>query len=400
MRPLAGVKVLEVGQYIAAPYCAMSLADQGAEVIKVERPGVGDPRRSYDPLVRRGEESVSGGFMSYNRNKKSVTLDMRRPSGQDAFRRLAGSVDVIVENLRPGSMDRLGLGYEQLREVNPRLIYCAISGFGRLESRRGPFSDRPAFDTAVQAVSGMVSLIGEEGGEPLSAPAGFADIYTAVQATAAIGIALYARERTGEGVFIDQAMYDSVVSLMERPLMLYEFTGEVPTRGIDRYAPVGALRTSDGHISTIIPTEEMWRRFCAAIERPDLLEHPELDTVIRRSERFNAIVKPEAERWTSTRTRAEVVERFIEQGLPAGEVQTIDEVHRCPQIEARHMLLDIDDPVSGPTRLPRTPLMFDGFEEPAPTPAPALGEHTHEVLAELAGFDDHAIEALRQDGAI
>lgn len=400
MRPLDGVRVVEIGQYIAAPYCAMLLADQGAEVIKIERPGTGDPRRSYDPLVVKGEESTSGGFVSYNRNKKSLTLNMREPRGQEAFRRLITSVDVVVENLRPGAMDRLGLGYDVLREINPRLIYCAISGFGRLASRRGPFSDRPAFDTPVQAMSGMMSLIGDADGPPMSAPAGFADIYTAVTGATAVGFALFARERTGQGTFIDQAMYDAVVSLMERPLMLHAFTGEVPMRGVDRYAPVGAFRASDGYVATIIPTDEMWRRFCSAVERPDLLEHPQLASVLLRSENFWTVVVPEAEKWTASRTRNEVVERFLEAGLPAGEVQTIDEVFACPHVAARGLLLDVEDDVAGTMRLPRTSLMFEEYESPAAHGVPRLGEHTRELLSELAGIDEQEAAELAAEGVI
>lgn len=400
MRILEGIRVLEVGQYIAGPYCSMLLADQGAEVIKIERPGVGDPRRSYDPLVRRNDVELSGGFLSYNRNKKSVTINLRHPEGQEIFRRLGDVSDLIVENLRPGAMDRLGLGYDVLSDRNPRLIYCAISGFGRLENYRGPFADRPAFDAAIQAMGGLMSLVGEADGPPLITMTGLADIYTSVWAALGISTALFARERTGRGTFIDQAMYDSIVSLIERAIMVHAFTGEVPTRGTDRFAPVGAFRAKDGFVAAIIPTDEMWERLCSAIERPDLLERPELATVLERSAHFTDIVRPEVEGWTSQRTRREIVERLVERGLPAGEVQTVDEVYHCPHVAARRMLLEFDGDGTGSIRLPRTPLLFSAFDEPSAKPPPTLGEHNEEILAGLLGEDGDALRAWHEAGVI
>ena len=224
MRALDGVRVLEMGQYIAAPYCAMMLADLGAEVIKIERPGGGDPRRIYDPLERSDSGSMSGGFLSYNRNKKSVTLDLSDEGDRARYRALAATADVIVENLRPGAVDRLGVGYDVLRQDNPQLVYCAISGYGRLATRRGPFAQRPAFDTAIQAIGGLMAVTGEPDGPPLPTVTGFADVFTAVHATVGVLAALQGRERTGVGAFVDQSMYDSVASLLERELMLWDFT--------------------------------------------------------------------------------------------------------------------------------------------------------------------------------
>jgi crotonobetainyl-CoA:carnitine CoA-transferase CaiB-like acyl-CoA transferase len=400
MRPLDGIRVVEVGQYIAGPYCAMLLADQGAEVIKVERPGVGDPRRRYDPLVARDGKETSGGFITYNRNKKSVTLDLHAEAGARLFVQLIDTADVLVENLRPGAMDRAGLTPDALRERNPRLVYCAISGYGRAEGFTGPYTERGAFDTAIQAMSGVMSLTGEAGGPPIPTVMGLADILTAVYGALAISMALVARARTGEGVFIDQAMYDSCIALLDRSLTLYGLTGQAPTRGMDRYAPVGALQASDGHVAVIIPTDDMWRRFCAAIERPDLLERDDLATVLLRSEHFAGVVRPEAESWTRSRTRAEVVARFSEHGLPAGEVQTVEEIARCPQVHARHLLLDVDDPAMGRVRLARTPLLFDGWDPVAENPPPQLGEHTDEILSALPGVDADALRDWRAQGVI
>lgn len=383
MRPLEGLRVLELGQYIAAPYCAMLLADQGAEVIKIERPGRGDPRRDYDPRIDGEGGHLSGGFLSYNRNKKSVTIDFTDPEGQEAYLRLVETADVVVENLRPGAVDRLGIGYETLREVNTRLVYAAISGYGRLASHRGEHADRPAFDTAIQAMGGLMDVTGEPGGPPLPTVTGLADMFAAVHATVGILTALRGRDITGTGAFVDQSMYDAVASLLERELMLWDFTHEPRERGVDRYAPLGALEASDGHVALIIPTDEMWRRLCEAIDRPDLLEHPHLRSVLDRAQNFASIIRPEAENWTRTRTRREIVDRFAEIGLPAGEVQTVEELYDCPHLSARHMFLDIDDPYAGRRRMIRTPILLDAYDEPRPDSAPQLGADNDAVLGKL-----------------
>lgn len=373
MRTLDGIRVLEIGQYIAAPYCAMMLADLGAEVIKVEKPAGGDPRRLYDPLRQSDSGSMSGGFLSYNRNKKSVTLDLSDQDDRRRYRALAATADVIVENLRPGAVDRLGLGYDTLKGDNERLIYCAISGYGRLETHRGPYAQRPAFDTAIQAIGGLMEVTGEPDGPPLPTVTGFADVFTAILATVGVLSALQGRERSGVGAFVDQSMYDAVASLLERELMLWDFTGEWRKRGVDRYAPLGALRAADGHVALILPTQEMWRRLCVAIERPDLLEDPHLQTVVQRAENFASRIRPEAEQWTAARTRREIVEQFVAHGLPAGECQTVDELYGCAHLAARRMFLEIDDPHAGLRRMIRTPILTDIYEGPRADSAPQLG---------------------------
>jgi crotonobetainyl-CoA:carnitine CoA-transferase CaiB-like acyl-CoA transferase len=389
-----------MGQYIAAPYCAMLLADQGAEVIKIERPVTGDPRRDYDPRIERDGGHLSGGFLSYNRNKKSVTIDLTKPDGREIYIRLAATADVVVENLRPGAVDRLGVGYDVLRAVNPRLIYAAISGYGRLASHRGEHADRPAFDTAIQAMGGVMGVTGEPDGPPLPTVTGFADLYSAVHAAVGILTALHGRATTGTGAFVDQSMYDAVASLLERELMLWDFTHEERRRGVDRYAPLGALEASDGHVALIIPTDEMWRRMCVAIERPDLLEHPQLGTVLGRAESFSTVIRPEAERWTRTRTRREIVDRFAEVGLPAGEVQTVDEIYDCQHLAARRMFLDIDDPYAGRRRMIRTPILLDAFDEPRTESAPQLGADNEQILGEFLDATPAETTRWREAGVI
>ena len=281
MRALDGVRVLEMGQYIAAPYCAMMLADLGAEVIKIERPAGGDPRRIYDPLERSDSGSMSGGFLSYNRNKKSVTLDLSDQGDRARYRALAATADVVVENLRPGAVDRLGVGYDVLRQDNPRLVYCAISGYGRLATRRGRLR---AAARVRHGDSGDRRIDGSHrrAGRPAAADGDRVRrcVHRGARHRRCAGRPTGPRTH-GCGAFVDQSMYDAVASLLERELMLWDFTNQPRRRGVDRYAPLGALEAKDGHVALILPTPEMWRRLCAAIGRPDLLEHPLLDSVIQ-----------------------------------------------------------------------------------------------------------------------
>ncbi|MDH3715441.1 MAG: CoA transferase, partial [Gammaproteobacteria bacterium] len=220
-RPLSGVRVIGTDQYMAGPYCTMLLADAGAEVIKIERPGAGDPRRSMPPFVERDGQRKAAGFMGYNRNKKSVALDMRSAQGQAVFKRLAGVSDVLVDNLRPGALDRAGLGYDTLSALNPRLIYAVISGFGRLPGCQGPYGDRPAFDIVAEAMSGIMHLVGFEDKPPSWTIYGMADVYSGMVTAYGVMQALFMRERTGVGQMVDSAMYDNMLSLNESMVTLH-----------------------------------------------------------------------------------------------------------------------------------------------------------------------------------
>jgi crotonobetainyl-CoA:carnitine CoA-transferase CaiB-like acyl-CoA transferase len=329
-----------------------------------------------------------------------VTLNLQDPRGQDIFRALARVSDVIVENLRPGVMEAANLAPSALCTENSRLIYAAISGYGRDPGREGPFSHRPAFDAAIQATAGIMSVTGQAGGPPSLTVIGFADIYTAVSASLAISLALYARERSGQGCFIDQAMYDTVASLMERALMIYDFTSEVMTRGMDRFAPVGTLPASDGYVAVIIPTDEMWRRFCTAVQRPDLLDRPDLSTVLQRSAHFLDTVVPEVQEWTKTMTRSALVDKLATAGLPAGEVHTVPELYHSPQAAARGLLMDLDDPAAGHRRMMKTPVSIPGFDPMPARPPPALGAHTEEVLSQLLDVNSRQLTQWAAEGVV
>jgi crotonobetainyl-CoA:carnitine CoA-transferase CaiB-like acyl-CoA transferase len=383
--------------FIAGPWCSQVLADAGADVIKIERPGVGDPRRSYDPFVEQEGTRVSGGFASYNRNKRSVTLDVMNEEARDLFLRLVDQADVIVENLRPGLMNKAGLSYETLIERNPRLVYCAISGFGRDSNKMGDFSDWPAFDPIVQAMGGLASLTGEKDGPPTLGPAGSTDLLAGTWAAMGILLALMQRAVTGRGQFLDVSMYDVTVSFLGRPLMIRDWAGITMSRGSDTFTPVGLFRCGDGgYVAIIMPTEEMWRRACTAVGRTDLLSHERLQSNLQRSENMSELIVPAFEEWAADKKRRDVCESLIGTGVPAGMVQTIDDVYQCPHLAARDMFATIDDPVAGRHRYPRFPVLFSDFE-PSYERTPRLGEHNAEILGEL-GFTEADLEDLRQRG--
>ncbi len=400
--PLEGIRVLALEQFIAGPLCSMWLGDMGAEVIKIETPGIGDPRRKFPPMLGDAKgEQISGGFMAYNRNKKSVTLNLKSEEGRRLYKELVAKSDIVVENLKPGTVDRLGLGYDVLKQVNPRIIYAALSGFGRLENLRGPYSDRPAFDAVVQAMGGVMHRIGEEDGPPMLAVAGTADRLSAMVTGYAIFAALFMRERTGKGQFVDTAMYDSTMILNEAAISMYSMTGKVLSRGKDElYAPVGAFKVKDGWIGLIIPGEDMWERFAQAIGRADLAEHPQCKGSQVRARNYKNFLKPIVDTWMASHTREEVVQILLEHGVPSGYVQTSADLFTCPQVAARHMLVEVNDPIAGPVKFANNPFRLSAAADKTPVPPPRLGEHNDEILTAVLGYGASEVARLKQTKVI
>lgn len=400
--PLQGVRVLAVEQYIAGPYCSMLLAEAGAEVIKVERPASGDPRRTMGPFItgRQGEK-VSGGFIEYNRYKKSITMDLQKPRGQELFRRLAGRADVVLENFRPGVMDRLGLGYSTLSQINPQLIYVAISGFGQLERFRGPYWQRPAFDIVLEAMSGVMHMVGYEDRPPVSALYGLADVQAAQVAVMGTLMALLQRERTGKGCFVDVAMFDAMLALNERAIAIHSMTGEVPGRGRERhYGPRGAFRAKDGYVALNVPTDYIWERLAKAIGREDLIGHPWCADGKSRAEHTEDFLRPIIEGWMADKTQEEVTATLLYHDVPAGPVFTAADIARDPHVRARQMLIAAQDPRADQVELAASPVRLSTLPEKPPARVPMLGEHTEQVLRELLGMDDEELTELRREQVI
>ena len=399
-RPLSGICVVGTDQYMAGPYCTMLLGDAGAEVIKIERPGSGDPRRAMPPFAERDGKKKAAGFMGYNRNKKSVALDMRSRAGKQVFRRLMAESDVLVNNLRPGALTRMGLGYEDLKAINPRLIYAVISGFGRLQGYQGPYGDRPAFDIVAEAMSGIMHLVGYEDRPPSWTIYGMADIYSGMVTAYGVMQALFMRERTGEGQMVDSAMYDNMLSLNESMLALFSVAGQSPHRGRPRNAyPRGAYRTKDGYIALNVPDERIWQRLAGVMGHGELAEDERTCSGPARAAN-RAFVDPIIDAWLATQTRAEAVDKLNAIGVPTGPVHTAEDVFECPQVEARGMLMTVDDPEVGEYRFARTPPHLSAATELPATPAPRLGEHTRSVLESTLGYTVAEVDDLVAEGVV
>lgn len=392
-RPLEGVRVVGLEQYMAGPYCTLLLADAGAEVIKIERPGTGDPRRSMPPFAEKNGHKKGAGFIGYNRNKKSLALNLRNPKGQEVFKKLCGTADVVVENLRPGSMSKQGLGHVDMRAANPRLIWAIISGFGRMPGYTGPYSDRPAFDIVAESMSGMMNLVGHSDKPPGWTIYGLADIISGTMAAYGIMQALYMREKTGEGQMVDSAMFDNMLALNEQMISYYSVAGEIGERGKPKnYYPRGAFEASDGWVALHCPDNILWGRLAETIGHPELKEDERTSTSPARCKHIPMIDALITE-YLSTMTRDEAVAALNAAGVPCGPVNRADDVFNDPHVAARKMLLEIDDPNVGAFKFARTTPHMSAAPEPPTNPAPELGEHTHDLLTEL-GYAETDIDAL------
>ncbi|HEV2547630.1 MAG TPA: CoA transferase [Stellaceae bacterium] len=374
---LQEVRVIDLSAYLSGPYCSMILADHGADVIKIERPGEGDEARRMPPFIN-GE---SAPFMLWNRNKRSVTLDLKAPHDHALCLDLAREADVFIENFKPGVAQRLGLGYDSLAALNPRLIYCSISGFGQT----GPYRARGGFDLMVQAMSGIMSVNGPEDGPPHRVPMAIADIGAGMFAAIGILAALQARTRTGRGQHVDTALYDAAVSFG-----LYEAahlfgTGKNPPRLGQAHrasAPYQAFRTSDGWITIGANTQALWIKFCEVIGKSELAQDPRFrDNAARVANRpaLAALVQDAL----AARTTRDWMGRFESAGIPAGPVQSYAEVFADPQVIAREMISEIAHPSAAKAHTLGIPVKLSETPGALRRPAPRLGEHTEEVLEEL-----------------
>jgi len=399
-RPLSGVRVIGLEQYMAGPYCTMLLADAGAEVIKIERPGKGDPRRSIPPFAQKDGVKKAGGFMAYNRNKKSLALNVATPEGQEILRKLAGVSDVVVENLRPGVMDKMGLGYEGMKAVNPRIIYAMISGFGRMPGLETAYTGRPAFDIVAEAMGGVMDLIGFEDKPPTFSLYGLADIYSGMVGAFGIMQALFMRERTGEGQMVDVALLDNMLALNERMVALYSVSGKEPQRGkLEHLWPRGAYKCADGFVALNVPDDGIWARLATTVGRPDLVEDERSATGTARAANA-AFLQPILEEWMADKTREEVVNSLNAAGMPTGPVYTAKDIFADDHFKARGMLAEVDDPEVGPYTFARSVPHLSAAPEIPLEASPALGAHTREVLEGMLGFSAEEVEVLATAGVI
>ena len=407
MRPLEGIKILDLSRILAGPLTGQMLGDLGADVVKIERPGKGDDAREMGPPFlanAQGEPTAHAGFfLSCNRNKKSVTIDMGKPAGQELIRKLAGQADVLIENFRTGTLVKYGLDYDRLSKLNPRLIYCSITGFGQT----GPYAAKPGYDGVFQAMGGMMSVSGHPpgaaGAGPMKVGISIVDILTSYNAVAGIVTALYHRDaRGGEGQYLDISLLDCGVAALSHFAQNYLISGIVPERrGNGGYGgiPSQAFQCADRMIFVVVGNNDQYRRFCEVIERPELCTDPRFATGpsrIRNREEMLGILEPIFQ----TRPAAAWLERFDAAEVPAAPVNDMQGVFENPQIISRNMIQEVAHPEAGTLKLLGSPLRFSKTKLGVPTPPPGLGQDSAEVLRNWLHVDEAELTALREQGVL
>ncbi|MBI2352407.1 MAG: CoA transferase [Deltaproteobacteria bacterium] len=393
--PLAGVKVLDLTRVLAGPYCTMFLGDLGAEVVKIEQPEVGDDTRAWGPPFAGGESAY---FLCINRNKKSVTLDLKSNQAVGLLRHLAEGADVLVENFRPGTMERLGLGERELRAVNPRLIYASLSGFGA----DGPMKDWPGYDLIIQAWGGLMSVTGMPDGEPTKVGVAIVDIVAGLMLGKAILAALFARERTGVGQKLETSLLEAEVACLINAGSNYLVGGVVPGRWGNAHpniVPYQSFKSRDGYLVIGVASEGIWRRLCQAIGMPGLADDPRFARNPQRVEHRGELIDILTEIFLQRDTAAWMT-LLIDAGVPCAPVQTIDQVFHAPQVIAREMVVEIPHPTAGTLRMAGLPVKFSGTPASIRLAPPLLGQHTAEVLRSWLRLDDSAIDDLKSKGVI
>ena len=391
---LSGIKVLDLCRVVSGPFATMHLGDLGADVVKVEDPRHGDESRRYGPPFIAGESAY---FLSINRNKRSCAVDLKSPAGRDVVLALAGVADVVIDNFRPGTLDGWGLGDEALRQGNPRLVRCSITGFGRT----GPDADRPGYDLILQGESGIMDITGEADGPPTKVGTSIADLVTGLYASQAVLAALMRRERTGIGGRVDVSMLDAMASLLTFNAGMYFASGESPKRRGNVHptiSPYETFQASDGWINLGVANDKFWSLFCDVIGGKDLEADPRFRTAPQRAANradLVGILRP----IFAGRTRAEWLAVLRGAGIPAGIISRVGEVCEAPQLVERGMVQSAPHPVAGDVRFVARPVRFED-RPPAPsTSPPLLGEHTGEVLSEWLGWDADAVEKAAGAGA-
>jgi crotonobetainyl-CoA:carnitine CoA-transferase CaiB-like acyl-CoA transferase len=387
--PLAGVKVLDLCRVVSGPYATMQLGDLGADIVKIEEPGKGDESRTYGPPFVGGESTY---FLSVNRNKRSCCIDLKTAAGRDLLIRLASTADVVVENFRPGTMDRLGLGYAALSKHNPKLIYCGISGFGLT----GPEADRPGYDLIVQGESGVMDITGDSDGPPMKVGTSIADLVTGLYAAQAVLAALHQRDRTGTGGRVDVSMLDAMASLLTFNAGMYFATGISPRRRGNAHptiSPYETFQAADGWINVGVANDKFWKLFCAAIERTDLLGDARFSRAPDRAAN-RAALKQILTPIFAAKPRQHWAELLGAAGIPSGAIRTVGEVCDADQLKRRGVVRQHTHPTAGAVRYIASAVRFADQPPPDARCPPRRGEHTSEVLRDWLGMDGTEIQSI------
>ena len=392
---LAGIRVLDLTRVLAGPYCTMFLGDLGAEVVKVEQPGVGDDTRGWGPPFAGGESAY---FLCTNRNKKSLTVDLKSADGIALIKQLAERADVLIENFRPGAMDRLGLGDKELRVANPKLVYASLSGFGA----DGPMADIPGYDLIVQAWGGLMSITGTNDSGPLKVGVAIIDLVAGLMLGKAIVAALYVREKIGVGQKIDTSLLEAEVATLINAGSNYLIAGKVPGLWGNAHptiVPYQSFQTADSFLVLGAASESIWKRLCPALQRAELADDPRFANNADRVENRHELIPILSEIFT-TQTTEHWVAALNRANVPCAPVQTIDQVFTAPQVLHRNMLVEVDHPTAGKVRMAGIPVKFSATPASVRLPPPLLGEHNDEVLSSWLEMKSEAIDQLKKKSVI
>jgi crotonobetainyl-CoA:carnitine CoA-transferase CaiB-like acyl-CoA transferase len=393
-QPLSGVRVLDLTRVLAGPFCSMILADMGAEVIKIEEPGKGDDTRSWPPFVA-GEATY---FMSVNRNKKSVTLNLKAPAARKILTDLVKMSDVVLENFRPGTMEKLGLGYAALSALNKKLVYCAVSGFGE----SGPEGGRAGYDLVVQAESGLMDITGFPDGPPVKMGTSIADLVAGMSAAHGVTLALLARTKTKRGQKVEIGMLDAMAALLTYQAGIYWGTGRQPMRRGNEHpsiVPYEAFKAADAYLTLGVANNSLWERCCTAMERPDLVKDPRFATESARVENRATLV-PLLNEILGARSADEWMKRLEAAGVPAGRIRTVPEVCESEHLKARGMIQALEHPKAGRITVMGVPIKLHGTPGEVKTPPPTLGQHTDQVLRSLLKLKPAQVAKLHAEGVL
>jgi formyl-CoA transferase/CoA:oxalate CoA-transferase len=395
MSPLDGLTVVDLTRILSGPYCTMMLGDMGARVIKVEQPGRGDDTRAWGPPFVAGESAY---FLSVNRNKESLTLDLKQPGARRVLESLLDRADVIVENFRPGTMDRLGFGYDAVVKRRPRIVYCSISGFGHT----GPRREEPGYDAVIQAEAGLMSITGAADGPPFRLGVAIADIVSGMFAAQGVAFALLARERTGRGQHVDVGMLDATAALLTYQAGIYFATGNTPGRLGNRHptiVPYETFPAADGEFVVAVGNDEQWRRFCRVLAAPELEDDERFASNRGRVSNYDTL-RPLLVEKLRARTRAEWVKELKAAGVPCGSVREVAEVLQDEHLTAREMVQVVEHAAAGAVRVLGVPIKLSDTPGAVRTAPPVLGQHTDSILKQDLGLSDGEIEELKRTGAV
>jgi len=394
MGPLEGLKVLDLTRVLAGPYCTMILGDLGANIIKVEMPGTGDDSRHFGPY-QNGESAY---FMSLNRNKRSMTLNLKNEQGKELLKELVKKVDIIIENFRPGTMEKLGLGYETLKAINPELIYAASSGFGH----SGPYSKKPAYDGVVQAMGGIMSITGAKDGDPMRVGPSIGDIAAGLFTAIGVLAALNHKNLTGVGQKVDVAMLDCQVAMLENAIARYVVTKEIPKPAGNRHTsivPFEPFETSDSQIVVAAGNDGIWKRFCNVADLNEIVDDDRFRTNPKRNENYDAL-RPLVAKQMVKRTTEDWGRILDDAGVPNGPINSVDKVIENEQVLAREMIVEVNHSVAGPLKMPGIAIKLSETPGAIEKSAPLLGEHNKELLKEFFDYSEAEVEKLIEEGVL